>query len=158
MLAQCGVCRFGSGLDRERVLFVLEVLDELLVVVANTLGLIVVTGILGASLARRQGLGILRSVQAELAAGRLPASALVDGVIVLLAGAVLMTPGVLTDMLGFLCLIPGTRKWIKARLWSWLKRAAMDGRVKVSVSIGDYTRQDPEHPPDPGKPEGFLDP
>ena len=81
-----------------------------------TIALIVFTGILGASLARWQGLGILRRIQEETAAGRVPAEPLVDGVLVLLAGAVLMTPGVLTDLLGFLCLLPLFRRWLKTRL------------------------------------------
>ena len=90
----------------------------------TTLALIVVTGILGAALARRQGLGVLRAARAEAAAGRLPAASLVDGVIILLAGAVLITPGVLTDIFGFLCLIPISRGWIKTLVWRWLKRAS----------------------------------
>ena len=101
----------------------------------ETLALIVVTGILGAALARRQGLGVLRRARAEAAAGRLPAAALVDGVMILLAGAVLITPGVLTDLFGFLCLIPISRGWIKRLVWNWLKRASQDGRVRVSVSM-----------------------
>jgi UPF0716 protein FxsA len=101
----------------------------------ETLALIVVTGILGAGLARRQGLGVLRKARLEAAAGRLPAAALVDGVIILLAAAVLITPGVLTDIFGFLCLIPISRGWIKALVWRWLKRAAQDGRVRVNVSV-----------------------
>lgn len=100
-----------------------------------TLALIVITGVLGAALARRQGLGVLRAARAEAAAGRLPAASLVDGVIILLAGAVLITPGVLTDIFGFLCLIPVSRGWIKTLVGRWLRRAAQEGRVHVSVSM-----------------------
>ena len=53
----------------------------------NTVGLIVLTGILGAALARRQGLGVLRQMQAETAEGRLPAGSIGDGVLILLAAA-----------------------------------------------------------------------
>jgi UPF0716 protein FxsA len=102
-----------------------------------TLILIVATGILGAFLARRQGLGVLRDMQSELAQGRLPAGPLADGVIILLAAAVLITPGVLTDALGFMCLIPGTRGWIKAALWRRLKRAVQRGQVTVFVDLGE---------------------
>jgi len=66
-----------------------------------TLGLIIATGALGAYLARRQGLGVLRRAQAETEAGRLPAGELLEGLLILVAGAVLMTPGVLTDAFGF---------------------------------------------------------
>ncbi len=101
-----------------------------------TLGLIVVTGILGAALARHQGLGVLRRVQAELAAGRVPAGSLLDGVFILFAGALLMTPGILTDAVGFLCLIPFTRQAIRRFLWVRLVEAVRSGKVRVSVSVG----------------------
>ncbi len=100
-----------------------------------TLGLIVATGVLGAYLARRQGLGVFRQVRAELAAGRIPAGSIVDGVIILLAGAVLMTPGILTDVLGFFCLVPATRKLIRTMLWRKFERAVRDGRARVHVGI-----------------------
>lgn len=117
----------------------------------ETLALIVITGVLGAALAKRQGLGVLRKAQAEAAAGRLPAAALVDGVMILLAGAVLITPGVLTDLFGFLCLIPVTRGWIKSLLWRWFKRAVRRGQVRMSVSIraGGVRRPYPAPPRDP---------
>ena len=82
----------------------------------STLLLIAFTGVLGASLARWQGLGILQSMQKDVAAGRVPAESIVDGVLVLLAGAVLMTPGVITDAFGFLCLVPAFRRLLKRGL------------------------------------------
>ncbi len=81
-----------------------------------TLLLIAFTGVLGASLARWQGLGILRRMQEDVAVGRVPADSIVDGVLVLLAGAVLMTPGVITDIFGFLCLVPVFRNLLKRSL------------------------------------------
>ena len=114
----------------------------------ETLALIVGTGVIGAALAKRQGLGVLRKAQAEAAAGRLPAAALVDGVMILLAGAVLIMPGVLTDLFGFLCLIPITRGWIKALLWRWLKRAVQKGQVRVSMSVRARGMRRP-HPTQP---------
>jgi len=98
-----------------------------------TVALIVVTGIVGASLARRQGLSVLGVMQRETAAGRLPAGTLVDGVIILLAGALLVTPGILTDAFGFLCLVPGFRKLAKQRLLDRFERAAKEGRIEFTV-------------------------
>ena len=94
-----------------------------------TIGLIVFTGILGAFLARRQGIQVLARVRTELQMGRLPADSIFDGVIILVAGAVLMTPGVLTDALGFLCLIPATRGWLKRGLRSQMERAMRGGQI-----------------------------
>ena len=100
-----------------------------------TLGLIAATGALGAFLARLQGLGVLRQMQSELAAGRLPASSIVDGVIILLAGGLLITPGILTDSFGFLCLAPAFRRVVKRALWQRLTRAVREGRVNVTMNL-----------------------
>ena len=101
----------------------------------NTLALIVVTGVLGASLARREGLGVLRQIEGEIAEGRLPAGSLVDGVIILLAAALLVTPGVLTDAAGLLCLVPGFRALCKRVLWRRLERAVSENRAHLWVDL-----------------------
>ena len=72
-----------------------------------TIGLIIGTGFVGASLARQQGISTLARLRKDLDASRLPAEAIIDGVMILVAAAVLITPGVLTDLFGFLCLVPG---------------------------------------------------
>ncbi len=98
-----------------------------------TLALIACTGALGAFLARRQGLRTLQQVRSELSAGGLPAGPIVDGVIILLAAALLLTPGILTDALGFLCLAPAFRTVVKKTLWVRLMRAVREGRSSVTV-------------------------
>lgn len=100
---------------------------------AATLGLIVVTGIVGASLARQQGLGVLRRLQEESQAGHLPAGSLVDGVLILVAAALLVTPGILTDAFGFLCLVPGFRNLAKREIRRRFERAVREQRLDVRV-------------------------
>ncbi|MFQ5569032.1 MAG: FxsA family protein [Rhodothermales bacterium] len=78
-----------------------------------TLGLIIITGLLGSFLARREGLSVWKRFNQRLATGGLPGKELLDGVIILMAGALLITPGVLTDVVGFLGLIPVTRAAIR---------------------------------------------
>lgn len=102
-----------------------------------TLALIAVTGVVGATLARRQGLGVITLIQRETAEGRLPAGTLVDGAIILVAGALLVTPGILTDAFGFLCLVPAFRQLLKRALLRRLQRAAREGRIDVHVYTGD---------------------
>ena len=99
----------------------------------ETIGLILVTGVVGAALARYQGLAVLRRARLELAGGQMPATALMDGVIILVAAALLVTPGVLTDAVGFLLLIPFTRAGIRALLARWLQRALRDGRARAVI-------------------------
>lgn len=120
-----------------------------------TLGLIVATGVLGTWLARRQGLGVLAQVRGEMAAGRLPAGALVDGALILVAGAVLMTPGVLTDAFGFFCLVPAGRRLLKRSIQRRLEAAVRRGRAAAAVRFGGAAGADPWREvknvtPDPG--------
>lgn len=81
-----------------------------------TIVVIVVTGIIGASLTRWQGTQTLAKYQEALSQGRIPHQELIDGLLILVAGAVLLTPGFLTDAAGFLLLIPGVRQLIRNRL------------------------------------------
>ena len=116
-----------------------------------TVGLIVVTGIIGAYLARQQGVQILRRVQLEMQSGQLPGGALLEGAMILVAGAVLMTPGILTDALGFLLLIPPTRKLISGLIVNQVKRMMANGQIRVGgfgpmgpINMGSI---DPNRPP-----------
>lgn len=96
-----------------------------------TLALIVVTGIVGASLARRQGVGVIRVIQEEMNSGRLPTESLVDAAFILVAGALLVTPGILTDAVGFLCLVPAFRRHARHVLRRRFEQAAREGRIRV---------------------------
>jgi len=80
-----------------------------------TILLVILTGIIGAALVRRQGIALLLKIQSEISGGNLPAPQLIDGVMILVSGAFLITPGVLTDLAGFLLLIPYVRE--KIRFW-----------------------------------------
>ena len=100
-----------------------------------TVGLIVGTGIVGASLARQQGISTLARLRREQAEGRLPAEPIVDGVLILVAAAVLITPGVLTDLVGFLCLVPAFRRRLKRVLRRRFERAMREGAGGVTVAF-----------------------
>tara|TARA_B100000686_G_scaffold326798_1_gene385002 strand:+ start:161 stop:559 length:399 start_codon:yes stop_codon:yes gene_type:complete len=80
--------------------------------------LVIFTGFLGAYLARMQGLQTFYRIQGSLREGRMPSSDLLDALLIVIAGLVLLTPGFLTDLVGFLLLIPATRNFIKY----WLRR------------------------------------
>ena len=95
---------------------------------AFTIGLVIVTGIVGAALARWQGVRTVMRIQQQMAAGQMPADAMLDGVLILLAAAVLVTPGILTDAVGFLLLLPPCRQWIKR-----IVRRRLETRMKASA-------------------------
>ncbi len=79
--------------------------------VAYTLGIVVITGIVGAYLAKLQGLLTLRRIQDDINQGIMPADRLFDGVLILCSGILLLTPGFITDMIGLMGLIPFTRRF-----------------------------------------------
>ncbi len=80
---------------------------------------VITTGMAGAALWRQQGLRIIQRIQGEMAAGQMPADALVDALLIFLAGAFLITPGVITDAIGVALLVPPIRAVVKrlAKLW-----------------------------------------
>ena len=75
-----------------------------------TVALVVLTAVLGAGLARLQGLATLARVKSALAQGETPAVELLEGMVLLVAALLLLTPGFFTDTLGFLCLVPVLRR------------------------------------------------
>jgi UPF0716 protein FxsA len=83
-----------------------------------TIALVITTAVIGSMLLRHQGLGALARVQSAMREGRMPGKDLVHGVMVLLAGFLLLTPGFITDTLGFLLFIPPLRE----RLFAVLRR------------------------------------
>lgn len=81
--------------------------------------LVIADGLAGALLWRWQGIRTLVRIRAEMAAGRIPADALVDGLLVFFAGGLMITPGMITDVAGFALLIPPIRAVVKqfAKVW-----------------------------------------
>jgi len=107
-----------------------------------TIGLVVVTGVLGASLAKAQGFLVYNRIQNELAAGRIPTGELVDGLLILIGGIVLLTPGLLTDLFGFALLIPPVRalfkKWLRQKFSGMVER----GQTGIFYNQVDPSRDD----------------
>ena len=78
-----------------------------------TLILLIVTGLLGSYLAKKQGINTIRRVQEQIQSGRVPGNEILDGLCVLFGGILLLSPGFLTDILGLVLLLPFTRTLIK---------------------------------------------
>lgn len=79
----------------------------------ETLALLIIESIIGGWLMKREGLAVLRRIQAQLERSQLPSRELVDGFLILFAGALMLTPGFVTDLLGYLLLIPPTRSIVR---------------------------------------------
>jgi UPF0716 protein FxsA len=119
------------------VLFLIIPIIEIffLIKVGETIGafptiiLVVLTAVIGAGLLRQQGLSTLSRLQQNMGKGKLPAQELIEGVLLAVGGALLMTPGFVTDTMGFLCLLPFSRKFIAKKI---MKHSA--GKFKAGVN------------------------
>jgi UPF0716 protein FxsA len=77
--------------------------------IGPTIAMVLAAGVLGAALARHEGLRTLHGVQADVAAGRVPGDRIIDALLILVAGVLLIAPGFVTDLIGVLLLIPPVR-------------------------------------------------
>ncbi len=100
-----------------------------------TLALVLTTGALGAGLARRQGFRVWLDIQHELRDGRMPVGGMLDGFMILIGGVLLLTPGLITDLLGLSLLLPATRRFYKDRLRRRLERMMQTGQVTMFTLI-----------------------
>lgn len=93
----------------------------------NTILVVLLVGITGAALARAEGTKVLLEIREALAQGRLPGKELLEGALVIAAGALLLTPGFFTDILALLLLLPGSRHLATALLLGWFRRRMAAG-------------------------------
>ncbi len=126
-------------------LWLLFTLADSVVNLGITVGVVVATGIIGASLARRQGLAAWQTFNAEVRSGTLPADTMLDGVLILLAGAVLITPGLITDALGLALLVPAVRRFVRGRLVKRLK-----SRIQIHTATSPHFPGAADHGSPPG--------
>lgn len=112
-----------------------------------TVLLVVFTAVLGAWLVRSQGFSTLNSVRTQMAQGKVPAMEMAEGVAILVAGALLLTPGFVTDAIGFACLTPAIRRPLINKLIAngvfvaggySTHRGTRPGRSSDSVIEGEY--------------------
>lgn len=99
----------------------------------TTLAIVILTGFAGAALAHWQGLRALTRIQNELRAGKIPAAELLDGLLIFIAGIMLLTPGFLTDICALLLLLPVVRTLVRQWLKAKLLRMVQTGQTKIFV-------------------------
>ncbi|MEQ9811213.1 MAG: FxsA family protein [Azospirillaceae bacterium] len=107
-----------------------------------TLAGILITAVLGSLLIRHQGVRVLAEARAQAADHRPPVKPIFDGVCLLVAGALLLTPGFVTDTIGFMLLVPPLRDVLGRYIWRWLERS---GRVSVTID-GRRGHDGPQQP------------
>lgn len=123
-----------------------------------TVGLVILTAIIGASLAKWQGRAVQQRIQSQLSKQQFPTELLTDGAMILFASALLLTPGLLTDVVGFALLIPPCRAVIKKFMMKFLKKHFRVHMIKPDFADGrpyDANTVDGEvvNKPEPGETE-----
>ena len=111
----------------------------------TTIAVVLTTGLVGISLVRWQGINTWREIQRQLASGKSPSRSIVSGVLILVAGALLLTPGLITDTLGFLLLIPPVRYAVAVYLQSRFVTSVSSkfrSSVWVNSQTPDFTNDD----------------
>ena len=114
-------------------LFLLLWIDSLIGLLP-TIAITLVTGFVGGTLAKREGTRVWRSWRAAIEDMSTPEQGVIDGVLVLLGGALLITPGVLTDVVGFSLLIPPSRRFVARRVRAAIDRRMAAGAISVMQS------------------------
>ena len=118
-----------------------------------TFVIVVVTGTIGAWLAKREGLGLLSTLSEELNNGIPPGNRLMEGVLVVVGGILLITPGVFTDITGFLLIAPPSRRFLAPRVLSYLA-----SRFQITGSVGHQGVRQSRPSPDGTAPTPFANP
>lgn len=98
---------------------------------APTVGLVILSGLVGAALARHEGVRVWRSWRTSLAGGRLPEEGIVSGLLVLVGAVLLIAPGVLTDLTGILLMLPPVRRAVAEAIRRRIARKLRDGTLRV---------------------------
>ena len=147
-------------LGRLLLLFTVVPLIELVLLVLigrhvgflNTVALVLVTGVAGATLARHEGWRTWQQIRSELGRGGVPGEALVQGALILVASVLLVTPGVLTDAVGLCCLIPPLRRRLARGLIQYLRNRVqlmelrINGQVRRRKVEARYKRVEEDRP------------
>lgn len=101
---------------------------------APTLAFVIMMGIAGAALAKQQGRRVIEQWQSAMAQGRVPEEGVISGLLVLFGGLLMITPGVITDVLGLLLLVPVIRKPFAQALGNYFQHQLATGKMHVSVA------------------------
>lgn len=99
--------------------------------VFTTVMIIVFTGAAGVSIAKRQGYQVVNNIRSTLNAGKMPTDDLISALLILIGGVTLLTPGFLTDITGFLLILPGSRDLIAALVKKYFVKYVKENKVEV---------------------------
>ena len=98
----------------------------------NTITIVILTAVIGAYMVKMEGIGIMYRIQKNMQEGIFPEDELINGMMILVAGALLLTPGFFTDIIGFLMVIPVTRNFIRVYAMKYIKSKMPPGDIEIT--------------------------
>ncbi len=98
----------------------------------NTISIVILTAIIGAYMVKLEGLGVMSRIQANMQEGIFPAEELINGMMILVAGALLLTPGFFTDVIGFSMVIPVSRNFLKRIVRRYIDKKMSSGEIRIN--------------------------
>lgn len=110
-----------------------------------TIGIVILTAVIGTAMLRQQGLATLQVAQQRMQSGQMPAQQIGEGLLLVFGGALLLTPGFATDAFGFMCLFPITRRWMVKKIG-----AKTMANAQIFTPDGQPQRAPPNSPNQPG--------
>lgn len=112
----------------------------------NTLFLVIATGLIGAALAKREGLTVINKIQSDLSSNKLPANDMISALLVFGGGLLLLTPGFVTDIFGLTMILPFSRIFYISIFKNLFQRGILGGSIKVFTS-NRFQSRNPQSPP-----------
>ena len=100
--------------------------------ILNTVIIVILTAIIGAYMVRMEGMGVMFRIQKNMQEGRFPGEELISGAMILVAGALLLTPGFFTDIIGFLMVIPVSRKYISNLIRKYIEKNMSNNDIHIN--------------------------
>jgi UPF0716 protein FxsA len=101
--------------------------------VINTIAIVILTALVGSYLVRQEGIAVVFRIRESMQQGVFPADDLMNGALILVAGALLLTPGFFTDAIGMLFLIPVTREYIKKHVKRYIEKKMNSGDIEITL-------------------------
>jgi UPF0716 protein FxsA len=98
----------------------------------NTIAIVILTAVIGAYMVRMEGMGVMYRIQKSMQEGMFPGEELISGAMILVAGALLLTPGFFTDIIGFLMVIPVSRKYISNLIRKYIEKNMSNDDIHIN--------------------------
>jgi UPF0716 protein FxsA len=99
--------------------------------VFNTITVVILTAVIGAYMVKMEGLGVMSRIQNNMQEGIFPGDELINGMMILVAGALLLTPGFFTDAIGFLMVFPLSRNYLNKIIRQYIKKKMSSGEIYI---------------------------